>query len=99
MPYLIQLKDKPDSFDLRMKVRAEHLAYLDAHKAKLLAAGALIDDDGSGGFGGAIIYDSDDRSEAESFIHNDPFHKAGLFSEVVLTRWRKAFFDGKNLVG
>ena len=98
MPYVIQTKDKPDSFDLRMEAREEHIAYLDANKDKLLAAGALIDDDGTGGFGGVIIVDTDDRAEAQAFIDNDPFAKAGLFETATVTRWRKGFFDRENLI-
>jgi uncharacterized protein YciI len=64
----------------------------------LLAAGALIDDDGTGGKGGILLVDTDDRAVAERFIAEDPFTKAGLFEKVTVTRWRKAFFDGKCLV-
>ena len=98
MPYVIITKDKPDSLALRMEVRAEHLAFLDRHKAKLLAAGGLLDDDGSGGDGGVIIYDTDERAEAERFIADDPFTKAGLFENVTVRRWRKAFFAGERLI-
>ena len=93
MPYVIQLVDKPDSAKLRAEVRAVHLDYLDAHKDKLLAAGALIEDDGSGGSGSLYVVDTEDRKEAESFLSGDPFHKAGLFGKVTITRWRKAFFN------
>ena len=93
MPYVIQLKDKPGASDLRTKTRDAHLAYLKANQDKLLAAGALIDDDGTGGVGGLLILDTDDRAVAQAFIDNDPFAKAGLFASVTVTRWRKAFFD------
>ena len=98
MPYAIQTKDKPHHGHVRAEVRGVHLDYLDANKHKLLAAGALIEDDGSGGHGGFIIVDTDDRTEAESFIANDPFTKADLFESVTVTRWRKAFFNGEKLV-
>lgn len=98
MPYAIITKDKPDSLDLCLSVREEHLAYLDTHKAKLLAAGGQVNDDGTGHNGGVIIVNTDDRAEAQSFIDNDPFTKAGLFESIIVTRWRKAFFDGKRLV-
>lgn len=98
MPYVIQLKDKPDSFHIRTEVRPEHLDYLDANKHKLLAAGAVINDDGSGGHGGVIIVDTDDRKEAEDFIANDPFNKAGLFESVTVTRWRKAFYNFERFI-
>ncbi len=98
MPYAIQTMDKPNSAQLRASTRAAHLEYLTAHQDKLLAAGALIEDDGTGGNGGILIVDTDDRAEAERFIANDPFTKAGLFQKVTVTRWRKAFFNRERLV-
>ncbi len=48
MPYAIQLVDKPNSSELRATTRAAHLDYLSKNQHLLLAAGALIDDDGTG---------------------------------------------------
>lgn len=98
MPYAIITFDKPNSLDLRLQVRDEHLAYLDANKGKLLAAGAKVDDEGQGGYGGLIVVDTEDRAEAEAFIQNDPFTKAGLFAGIEVVRWRKAFFNFENLL-
>ena len=98
MPYVIITKDKPGQLALRNEVRAVHIDYLIANQHRLLAAGAQIEDDGSGGSGGVIIVDTDDRAEAEEFIANDPFTKAGLFADVKVTRWRKAFFNFERLV-
>jgi uncharacterized protein YciI len=98
MPFAIITVDKPNSLDLRNQTRTEHLTYLDANKHKLLAAGAKSDEDGEGGYGGVILVDTDDRAEAEAFIQNDPFTKAGLFSGIEVVRWRKAFFNFENLI-
>jgi uncharacterized protein YciI len=98
MPYAIQTVDKPNSAELRAATRPAHLEYLTANQHKLLAAGAVINDDGTGGHGGILLVDTDDRAEAERFIAEDPFTKAGLFQSVTVVRWRKAFFDGKRLV-
>ena len=98
MPYVVMTKDKPNSLDLRTEVRGVHLEYLEANRHKLLAAGAMTEDDGTGGHGGVIIVDTDDRAEAEAFIENDPFTKAGLFESVTVTRWRKAFFNFEKLI-
>jgi len=98
MPYAILTTDKPNSAELRAKVRNTHIEYLTANMHKLLAAGALIDDDGSGGHGGILIVDTDERKEAEAFIAGDPFTKAGLFEKVTVTRWRKAYFDKQKLI-
>ena len=98
MPYAIQTLDKPGQSNVRAETRAVHLEYLTANKHKLLAAGALIDDDGSGGHGGILLVDTEDRKEAERFIAEDPFTKAGLFEKVLVSRWRKAFFNKERLV-
>ena len=98
VPYVIITRDKSNSLALRNEVRAVHIDYLTANQHRLLAAGAQIEDDGSGGSGGVIIVDTDDRKEAEDFIANDPFTKAGLFEDVQVKRWRKAFFNFERLV-
>lgn len=98
MPYVIQTKDRSDAGDLRAEARAEHLEYLEANKHKLLAGGAVINDDGTGGHGGVIIVDTDDRAEAEKFLADDPFTKAGLFESATVTRWRKVFFNFERLM-
>lgn len=98
MPYAIQTKDKAGSAKVRADNRAAHIDYLKANQHLLLAAGALIEDDGTGASGGILIVDTDDREVAERFINDDPFTKAGLFETFTVTRWRKAFFDKKCLI-
>ncbi len=96
MPYAIQTFDKPGHAHLRTANRVVHLDYLEAHKGKLLAAGAMLLDDGATGEGGLLIVDTEERKVAEEFIANDPFTKAGLFAKVIVTRWRKAYFNFQN---
>ncbi len=98
MPYAIQLVDKPGSAGLRAATRPAHLDYLVKHQHMLLAGGALISDDGTGGHGGIIILDTDDRAVAERFANEDPYTKAGLFQSVTVTRWRKVFFNKEKLM-
>ena len=98
MPYAIVTFDKPDHGALRASVRERHVAYLEANVHRLLAAGAMTEDDGTGGSGGIILVDTDSREEAERFIADDPFTQAGLFDRVIVKRWRKAFFDGKRVL-
>ena len=96
MPYLIETYDKPGHGHVRAAARDEHLAYLDAHKHMLLACGAKLTDDETTATGGVYILDVEDRAAAERFIADDPFTAVDLFERVVVTRWRKAFFDFKN---
>jgi uncharacterized protein len=98
MPYAIQTVDKPDGASVRASTRAAHLEYLTKNQHMLLAGGALTDDAGNGGHGGILIIDTDDRAVAERFIADDPFTRAGLFKQVTVTRWRKAFFNKERLI-
>ncbi len=97
MPYMIRTYDKPDAAALRAATRAAHLDYLRPFTSRLLAAGGFLEDDGSVGRGGMILFDTDDRAEAQALIDNDPFTRAGVFERVEVLRWRKVFFDGRDL--
>ncbi len=98
MPYAIITKDKPGSMAIRDAHQTTHKKYLDENKHLLLAAGAMLDDEGKTAHGGILLVDMESHQEAEAFVHNDPFWEAGLFESVMITRWRKAFFDFKRLV-
>ena len=95
MPYLIETLDKPGHQQLRRDTRDEHLRYLEANKALLLACGAKLADDGSDLGGGLYVVDLDTRDEAERFIADDPFSRVQLFERVTITRWRKAYLAGQ----
>ncbi len=98
MPYAIQTEDKPGTAEIRAEYRAIHLEYYTAYKDKLLAAGALIDDEDTAAQGSLVIIDTDDRAEAERFIAEEPYTKAGLFAKITVTCWRKGFFNKERLI-
>lgn len=95
MPFHIETWDKPDHQHRRRELRPAHLAFLEEHAGKLIACGAKLNDDGSDAGGGIYIVELESREEAERFIQSDPFHVGGLFREVRLTRWRKAYAGGQ----
>lgn len=95
MPFLIETWDKPDHQAVRQAHRPAHLDYLEQNKALLLASGAKLHDDGGDAGGGIYIVDLPTREAAQQFIDADPFARAGLFAEVRITRWRKAYLDGR----
>ena len=96
MAYIVETWDKPNSQDVRMRVRPDHIAFLDANAGKLLGAGAKLSDDGETMLGTVYILDVETRVEAEAFFAADPFSCAGLPERVVVTRWRNAFFNFEN---
>ncbi|MGO4332523.1 YciI family protein [Cupriavidus sp. 2TAF22] len=98
MPFLIETWDKPAHQHVRQANRASHLGYLEANKALLLACGAKLNDDGSDAGGGFYIVDLETREATQAFIDADPFAAAGLFAEVRITRWRKAYLGGERYI-
>ena len=98
MPFDIITREKPGSAVVREAHQTAHKAYLDEHKNVLLAAGAMLDDEATTAHGGILLVDLESREAAEEFVQNDPFQAAGLFEEVLITRWRKAFYDRQRLV-
>ncbi|MDJ0684760.1 MAG: YciI family protein [Alphaproteobacteria bacterium] len=95
MPMLIDCKDKPGHLQLRLDTRERHLAYLDKHKAKLMAGGAVLDQEGHPK-GSVLIVDTDDVAEAQALADGDPYAQAGLFDSVTITPWRMVYFNFEN---
>ncbi len=79
--------DKDGALDVRMENRPAHVEYLKSTDHVHLA-GPLIDTDG-GMCGSMIVLDVPDMATAEAWAANDPYAKAGLFSSVALTEWKK----------
>ena len=93
MLYAIYCVDKPNSMDVRMANRPEHIEYLKSKEGQILMGGALLTEDGEGMLGSLLVIDAADAAAARAFADGDPFAKAGLFQSVSITRWRNAFFN------
>ncbi|MFO1152619.1 MAG: YciI family protein [Rhodospirillales bacterium] len=88
MLFVIFGTDKPDCLALRQQNRPAHLAYLDSQAHRIKTAGPTLADDGTMN-GSLLIVDVADRAEAEAFVANDPYGKAGLFESVHIRFWKK----------
>jgi len=95
MPHIIETWDKDGHQHVRRENRPAHLEFLEQNGHLLLACGAKLNDDGTDAGGGIYVVALDTHEEAERFIAQDPFHVAGLFKTVKITRWRKAWVDGR----
>ncbi|HJM38206.1 MAG: YciI family protein [Acidimicrobiales bacterium] len=88
MLFAIYALDKENSFQLRMNNRENHLKYL--ANSPLVFAGPLLDDDEKM-CGSLIILEMDDISQVKDFAANDPYAVAGLFKNVEIKRFVRAF--------
>jgi uncharacterized protein len=91
MLYAIYCVDKPGSGELRQRTRPEHLAYLNGFKDMMLVVGPLLADDGATPCGSLFIMEFPDGVAAEAFATGDPYARAGVFGEVSIRPFRKAF--------
>jgi uncharacterized protein YciI len=79
--------DKPGALQTRKDNREAHLAYI-AATGVVSQAGPLLDSAGEM-CGSLVILDVADMAAAQSWAANDPYAKAGLFSDVTLVQWKK----------
>ena len=89
MLFALICTDKPNSLDLRLKVRPDHLAYLEGLGAAMKAAGPFLSDEGSPN-GSLVIIAAETRAAAEQIAAADPYAKTGLFASVEIKPWRWA---------
>lgn len=87
--FLINARDKPDSIDLRMATRSEHLEWAGGSIERILMAGPVFADDGSTMAGSTFVIEAEDLAEAIAWAGQDPYKKAGLFErvEVIPFKW------------
>jgi uncharacterized protein YciI len=79
--------DKPGAIQVRKDNRDAHLAYI-AETGVVEMAGPFLSNQGEM-CGSLIILDVADMAAAEDWAANDPYAKAGLFSDVRLQEWKK----------
>jgi len=89
MLYLVYGVDGPDGARIRAATRDAHFAYLDKHRDIVVLGGATLADDGVARTGSVLIINVSSRAEADAFARDEPFHKAGLFSQHTVTRMRR----------
>jgi uncharacterized protein YciI len=87
MLFALICTDKPQSLELRMSVRPDHLKYLESLGARLKAAGPFTTDEGQP-TGSLVIIEAADRAAAKAMADNDPYAGAGLFASVEIKPWK-----------
>jgi len=97
MRFAILFEDNEDKAPMRQRHMADHLAFLEAHAAEILAAGPLRD--GAAAAGGLWIVEAADRAAARRLVETDPFWPTGLRRSVRILEWTRVFAEGRRLIG
>lgn len=87
MLYALICNDKPNSVQLRMDNRPEHLAHLTGLGNALKFAGPFLDDDGQP-CGSLVVVEAASREAALAIGNADPYAKAGIFASVEARGWK-----------
>jgi uncharacterized protein YciI len=94
MQFAIICKDREDAGNLRQETRARHIDYLNSFEGQLVYAGPLLQADGETPRGSLLIFEGEDKADAEAFAEGDPYAEAGLFESVEIHAIRQVFPKG-----
>lgn len=81
--------DKPNTAAAREEHMQVHRDYVDSMMHGVFFAGPLQTDDASASLGTLFILNMNGREEAERFIEDEPFNRAGIFEKVAIHRMSK----------
>ncbi len=87
MIFALMAWDKEGALPIRMENRPDHLAYLES-TGVVQKAGPFLDADGQP-CGSLIVLDVADMAAAQAWADNDPYAKAGLFTDAQITAWKQ----------
>jgi uncharacterized protein YciI len=87
MLFALICTDKPDSLELRQRLRPEHLKFLEGLGNALKAAGPFTDDEGKP-TGSLVVIEAANRAAITEIAARDPYAVAGLFASVEIKPWK-----------
>lgn len=88
MLFAVICKDKPDSLELRLANRPDHVEFLKGLGENLKLAGPFTSENGDGMDGSLLIVEAESQAAAEAMVSNDPYAGAGLFASTEVKPWK-----------
>lgn len=88
MLFAVICKDKPDSLELRLANRPDHVEFLKGLGSSLKLAGPFTREDGEGMDGSLLIVEAESQAAAEALAARDPYAGAGLFASTEIRPWK-----------
>ena len=95
MLFIVQFEDHPDVAELREKLFASHIEFLDRNKDRVLIPGSMREVPSDKPLGGLWIVEAENEAEVRDIFKDDPFWVNGMRAQVKINRWHKAFPDRK----
>lgn len=89
MLFALICTDKPNSLEIRMATRPDHVAFLKSLGDNLKIAGPFLGSDDKMN-GSLVVIKADNLAAAKAIAAQDPYAKAGLFQSVEIRQWNWA---------
>ena len=88
MDYFFYCHDKPGAGTLRKQTLEAHWSFMDKYAPAFTARGPTLTDDGTSQTGSMHSVDLPDSEAVRVFAYEEPRYKAGVFDDVLVSRWR-----------
>lgn len=90
---VVQDGDHPNAAQIRKETREQHIEYLNANHGRIVLASAMLKPDAADRIGSCVLLNVTALYEAEQFVRDDPFTKAGLFGTTKIFRMRRGLWN------
>jgi uncharacterized protein len=88
--YFIYCRDKPGTGPLREELAEAHWSFMDRYAGAMIARGPTLTADRTEATGSMHMVDLPGAEAARVFAYQEPYHRAGVYQEVLVRRWRNA---------
>ncbi len=90
MLYMLFCEDKPDSLELRLANRKNHLSWASTKAENIKLAGPMLSNDNETMIGSLFILEASSLEEVKKMNQEDPYTKAGLWGNVTIRPFRQS---------
>lgn len=87
MYFALVAHDRAGAVADRMRVRPDHLKFLDDLGERLILAGPFLNAQAEG-IGSIVVIEADTLEAAREIFGRDPYAESGLFDQVTIKPWR-----------
>jgi uncharacterized protein YciI len=88
MEYFFYCRDEPGAEALLDEFAEAHWSFMDGYGDVMIARGPTTDPDGEIHTGSMHMVDLPDAEAANVFAFEEPYYRAGVYSQVLKRRWR-----------
>ena len=88
MEYFFYCRARPDAGKLWSQLTEAHWSFMDRYADAMVARGPTLTADRATATGSMHIVDLPDAAAARVFAYEEPCYVAGVYSEVMVRRWR-----------